>query len=328
MKIATWLHDEVQRAGFVVGGRAYALPVGTTVLDLVQRGLADALATGRALIAEAASVPLADLKLLPPLRPPAIRDFIAFEEHVEGVLMGAAGGTAGVRAEWYEAPTFYFTNPHTLKATSDEIAAPSGSRALDFELEVAAVIGAVAGSEGRNLTPAQAHDHIFGYTILNDWSARDLQRRETALNLGPCKGKDFANTLGPWIVTADEFETLHDADGFLPISMSVSINGVEFGRDLLSNMGWPIAELVAYASRDSRVVPGDVLGCGTAGGGCLLEAWGRNGTQTPRPLQPGDIVRMEVEGIGWVENRVVAGAALPPAVRARVRPRMRARPAE
>ncbi|WP_409349987.1 fumarylacetoacetate hydrolase family protein [Rathayibacter soli] len=321
MKIATWMHTGAQFAGFVSDDRAYALPAGTTVLDLVQSGLADALAAGRALVAGAASVPLGHVTLLPPLHPPSIRDFIAFEQHVEGVSMGAPSGARDVRPEWYEAPTFYFTNPHTLRATGDEIAAPSGSRALDFELEVAAVIGAVAASDGRNLTPAEAHEHIFGYTILNDWSARDLQRRETRLNLGPCKGKDFANTLGPWIVTADEFETLHDADGFLPIAMSVSINGVEFGRDLLSNMGWPFAELVAYAARDSRIVPGDVLGSGTAGGGCLFEAWGRNRMQTPPPLQPGDVVRMEIEGIGAIENRVVAGVELPPVPRARVRTR-------
>ncbi|MEO8906533.1 MAG: fumarylacetoacetate hydrolase family protein [Microbacteriaceae bacterium] len=325
MKIATWTHDGVERAGFVVDDRAYALPAGITVLDLVRGGLGAALETGRALIADAASTPLADVRLLPPLQPPAMRDFVAFEEHVEGVVKSVSGDDAGVGAEWYEAPTFYFTNPHTLRATGDEIAAPSGSHALDFELEVAAVIGAVEGSDGSSLSPRAAHEHIFGYTILNDWSARDLQSREMKVSLGPCKGKDFANTLGPWIVTADVFEALYDDEGFLPIAVSVLINGVEFGRDLLSNMGWPFAELVAYASRDSRVVPGDVLGSGTAGTGCLAEAWGRNGAQTPPPLQPGDVVRMDVEGIGTIENRVVAGVELPPVARARVRPRNRTR---
>ena len=306
MKIATWQHGSGEYSGVVVGDRTYALPDGTTGLDLVQLGLHAALQIGEQLIATGSSVPLAEVRLLPPIQPPAMRDFVAFEEHVEGVVQSVSGG-AGVVPEWYEAPTFYFTNPHTLRATGDEIAAPSASEALDFELEVAAIIGPVDGSDGTNLTPELAHQHIFGYTILNDWSARDLQRREMKVSLGPCKGKDFANTIGPWIVTADEFEQLHDDEGFLPISMSVSINGEEFGRDLLSNMGWPFAELVAYASRNSRVAPGDLLGSGTAGSGCLAEAWGRAGSQTPRPLRPGDVVQMEVEGIGVIENRVVAG---------------------
>jgi 2-keto-4-pentenoate hydratase/2-oxohepta-3-ene-1,7-dioic acid hydratase in catechol pathway len=234
----------------------------------------------------------------------------------------SVSGDATVSEQWYAAPTFYFTNPHTLRATGDEISAPTGSEALDFELEVGAVIGAVPDSDGRNLTIADAHDAIFGYTIFNDWSARDIQGREMKVNLGPCKGKDFSTTLGPWIVTADEFEARHDAEGFLPIAMSVSINGEPFGSDLLSHMGWPFAELVAYASRNSRVVPGDVLGSGTAGTGCLAEIWGRVGSRTPPPLQPGDTVRMEVEGIGSIENRIVGGVQLAPVAPARVRPRL------
>ncbi|MCU1479769.1 MAG: 2-keto-4-pentenoate hydratase/2-oxohepta-3-ene,7-dioic acid hydratase [Subtercola sp.] len=310
--------------GFVVGDQLYAAPDGTDVLALTRAGLVAALAIGERAVATVTPVSLASVRLLPPLVPPSIRDFVAFEEHVEGVVKSVSG-EAEVGAEWYEAPTFYFTNPHTVRATGDDISAPSGSTALDLETEVAAVIGAVAGSDGSNLGPADAHRHLFGYTILNDWSARDLQRREMRVNLGPCKGKDFASTLGPWIVTADEFENLHDDDGFLPLGMSATINGVELGRDLLSNMGWPFAELVSYASRNSRVVPGDVLGSGTCGGGCLAELWGRNGSQTPPPLQIGDVVRLTVEGIGWVENRIVPGLQLPPVSAARVRPRNRVR---
>jgi len=206
--------------------------------------------------------------------------------------------------EWYEAPTFYFTNPHTVTGTGEVIGIPAGCEDLDFETEVAAVVGRVPGSDGRNLTAAEAHQHIFGYTVLNDWSARDLQRREMKVSLGPCKGKDFANTLGPWVVTADEFEDRHDAEGFLPISMAVKVNGEAIGQDLLSNMGWPFAELVAYASQDSVVRPGDVLGSGTCGSGCLAELWGRNGSKMPPPLKTGDVVRMTVEGIGTIENTV------------------------
>jgi 2-keto-4-pentenoate hydratase/2-oxohepta-3-ene-1,7-dioic acid hydratase in catechol pathway len=321
MKFAAWMQDGIERAGVVDGDRAYAFPLGTTILDLTRAGLVEALRRGGRLRDEGKSVPLEAVLLLPPLQPPSIRDFVAFEEHVEGVVRSVSGD-ATVADQWYVAPTFYFTNPHTLRATGDEISAPSGSEALDFELEVGAVIGAVDDSDGRNLSVEASHEAIFGYTIFNDWSARDLQGREMKVNLGPCKGKDFGTTLGPWIVTADEFEARHDAEGFLPIAMSVSINGVAFGNDLLSNMGWPFAELVAYASRNSRVVPGDVLGSGTAGTGCLAEIWGRVGSRTPAPLQPGDVIRMEVEGIGFIENRVVAGTQLPPVAAARQRPRL------
>ena len=325
MKIATWRHEGEVRSGFVDGERVYALPAGVAAIDLARAGLAAALETGAETIAAGDSVALADVTLLPPIQPLAMRDFVAFEEHVEG-MRKAAGPDATIASEWYEAPTFYFTNPHTLTATGDEITTPSGCERLDFELELGIIVGAVEGSEGRDLTPDQAHEHIFGYTILNDWSARDLQSREMKVNLGPCKGKDFANTIGPWIVTADEFEALHDDEGFLPIEMSVSINGVHYGNDLLSNMGWPVAELISYASRNSRVAPGDLLGSGTAGRGCLAEMWGRNGNRNDPPsLQPGDVVRLEIEGIGSIENTVVAGPTLPPVTPARVRPRNRTR---
>jgi 2-keto-4-pentenoate hydratase/2-oxohepta-3-ene-1,7-dioic acid hydratase in catechol pathway len=321
MKFACWIQNEIERSGVIDRDRAFAFPVGTTVLELTRIGLVEALSRGGQLVDNGDSVPFSEVRLLPPLQPPSIRDFVAFEEHVEGVVRSVSGDAA-VAEQWYQAPTFYFTNPHTLRATGESVAAPSASKALDFELEVGVVIGAVAGSDGRSLSIEDSHEAIFGYTIFNDWSARDLQGREMKVNLGPCKGKDFATTVGPWIVTADEFEERHDADGFLPISMSVSINGVAFGNDLLSNMGWPFAELVAYASRDSRVVPGDVLGSGTAGSGCLAEIWGRVGSQTPPPLAPGDVVRMEVEGIGAIENTIVEGRDRGPIAVARSHPRL------
>jgi 2-keto-4-pentenoate hydratase/2-oxohepta-3-ene-1,7-dioic acid hydratase in catechol pathway len=268
---------------------------------------------------------LADVTLLPPVLPPAIRDFVAFEEHVEGVVK-SIDGDSGVVAEWYEFPTFYFSNPHTLIGSGATVVPPLATQRLDFELEVAVVIGAVVGSEGVSLTPDQAHEHIFGYTIFNDWSARDIQSREMKVRLGPSKGKDFASTLGPWIVTADEFEAQHDSAGFLPLDLRVEVNGVEYGRDLLSNMGWPFRDLVAYASRDSKVVPGDVLGSGTSGRGCLAELWGRTGALTPPPLQLGDIVIMHVEGIGAIRNVIGHPRPTPEIPPARVHPRDRVAP--
>ncbi|GHE59038.1 hypothetical protein GCM10017771_82120 [Streptomyces capitiformicae] len=192
---------------------------------------------------------------------------------------------------------------------------PPGSSVLDFELEVAVVIG----KEGRDLTPEQARDHIVGYTIFNDWSARDLQSAEMKVGLGPCKGKDTATTLGPYLVTTDELEKYRDEDGFLRLALTAFVNGELVGEDLLSNMSWTFEEMVAYASRGTWVRPGDVLGSGTCGnGGCLAELWGVRGRQDPPPLKPGDTVTLTVEGMGSVSNTVVAGAdavPLPPARR-------------
>jgi 2-keto-4-pentenoate hydratase/2-oxohepta-3-ene-1,7-dioic acid hydratase in catechol pathway len=173
------------------------------------------------------------------------------------------------------------------------------------------------------LAPADAAEHIFGYTIMNDWSARDVQAREMAVRLGPSKGKDFATTLGPVLVTADEFADLYDDEGFLQLELEVLVNGVTIGTDLLGNMGWPFADLVAYASRDTRVVPGDVLGSGTSGRGCLAELWGRAGELVPMPLRPGDEVVMRAERIGEIRN--VVGAPRPTPAIPPARPRSRAR---
>ena len=324
MRFATFEHHGSVRSGIVSGAAAdsvlHPLPAGVTVLDLVTAGLPAALAAGAAALS-GPGVPVEDVRLLPPLNPPTIRDFVAFEEHVEGVVASVGDG-AGVVPEWYEAPTFYFTNPYALIGAHDPVQIPAGCRLFDFELEVAAVVGRT----GRSLTPDEVE--IFGYTIMNDWSARDLQRREMKVTLGPAKGKDFASTLGPWLVTADEFADYRDDDGFLALEMTVSVNGAVIGHDLLSNMGWPFEEMVAYASRNTQVRAGDLLGSGTCGnGGCLAELWGRRGAVDPPPLQPGDVVEMTVEGIGTIRNTVIAGVELPPVRPARARPRARSRSA-
>jgi 2-keto-4-pentenoate hydratase/2-oxohepta-3-ene-1,7-dioic acid hydratase in catechol pathway len=322
MRFATWEADGHVHAGVVSDAGLHPFADRTTVLDVVRAGLPAALEHGEATLAEAPTPPAA-VRLLPPLTPPTVRDFVTFEEHVEGVVASVAGG-AGVVPEWYEAPTFYFTNPYALVGAFDDVPVPPGSKLLDFELEVAVVVG----RDGASLTPEQAREHVFGYTVLNDWSARDLQRREMRVQLGPAKGKDFATTLGPWLVTADELESRRDGDGFLALDMRVAVNGAEIGQDLLSNMGWPFEELIAYASRGAQVRAGDVLGSGTCGnGGCLAELWGRRGTVDPPPLRPGDVVEMTVEGIGTIRNRVVAGVELPSVRPARARPRARKRTA-
>lgn len=324
MRIARWTDTDGNEAdGFVIDERVVAFPEGRTVADVLDGGLPtahdlyDEVRQGRD-----AGVPLAAVRLRSPLRPASIRDFVAFEEHVEGVS-ASVDGAGGVVPEWYEAPTFYFTNPHTVRATGDVVAIPETQR-LDFELELAVVIGAAEGSSGENLTVEQAASHIFGYTVMNDWSARDLQAREMKVRLGPAKGKDFGMTLGPWIVTADELDRYLGADGFLAVRAEVFVGGDLIGEDLVSNMGWTFPELVAYAARNSVVVPGDVLGSGTVGnGGCLGELWGL-GRDVP-PLEPGDEVRMRIEGVGEIVNVVGDRVPGPPVPSARARSRARRR---
>ncbi|MFD7920954.1 fumarylacetoacetate hydrolase family protein [Streptomyces sp. NPDC059740] len=306
MRFASYEHHDRRRVAVVEqDGTLFPLPGVTSLTALIREtgGLSGLLAAGSASLDLPGGPHVSRVRLLPPLQPTSVRDFVAFEEHVEGVRR-AVDGVAGVPEQWYAAPTFYFTNPHSVHGTGDDIPMPPGSSVLDYELEV----GAVIGRAGHDLTPEQARDHIVGYTVLNDWSARDLQSAEMKVGLGPCKGKDTATTLGPFLVTADELDAYRDADGFLRLALTAEVNGETIGRDLLSNMSWTFEELVAYASRGTRVVPGDVLGSGTCGnGGCLAELWGRRGKQSPPPLKPGDTVTLSVDGIGTVTNTVVAG---------------------
>ncbi|GAA4908389.1 2-keto-4-pentenoate hydratase/2-oxohepta-3-ene-1,7-dioic acid hydratase in catechol pathway [Actinomycetospora succinea] len=311
MRIASVLADGSLRVGVVVDDHVHLLDRPVTVLSLLQEGtLLDA---GREAL-RARAVALADVRLLAPLEPPSVRDFVTFEEHVEGMR-----APAGLPDAWYDAPTFYFSNPAATLGPADDVPVPPGCAVLDFELEVAAVIGRT----GRDVASADGWGHVAGLTILNDWSARDLQSREMQVGLGPAKGKDTATTLGPWLVTADEFTP--DGEGFLDLALRASVNGTVVGEDLLSNMGWPFGDLIAYASRGTELRPGDVLGSGTCGnGGCLGELWGRGASRTDLPpLTPGDVVTLDVEGIGTLTSRVVPGATPTPIPRARPRPRTR-----
>jgi 2-keto-4-pentenoate hydratase/2-oxohepta-3-ene-1,7-dioic acid hydratase in catechol pathway len=316
MKLATYTASGVEepRVGVVDADAIHPFPMGWTMRDVIESGLneaADLAANART----RTGLPLVDVRLLPPLKPASVRDFVAFEEHVQGVRQ-AIEGTGTVPDAWYDAPTFYFTNPHAILGPDDEVCFPGASQARDLELEVAVVVG----KPGSSLSVAEAAQHVFGYTIMNDWSARDVQGREMQVGLGPAKGKDFGTTLGPWIVTADELEPYRDADGFLDLWCTIAVNGDEIGRDLLSGMGWTFETLIAYASRDSAVEVGDVLGSGTVGnGGCLAELWGRRGTQDPPPLQLGDVVTLTVDGLGSLTNTVGVAAPAPvlPPVRRR-----------
>jgi fumarylacetoacetate (FAA) hydrolase len=222
-----------------------------------------------------AEYPLAEVEFRPPvLHPPSVRDFYAFEQHVR---TARASRGLEVPPEWYEQPVFYFSNPAAIYGPEEEIPYPADTEELDYELEVAAVIGA----EGR----------IGGFTILNDWSARDLQRVEMRVGLGPAKGKDFATSLGPVVVTPDEFDGSTGA-------MLARVNDEERSRGNLSDLYHPWDAIVGAAARNTHLRAGDVLGSGTVGTGCILEHG------DGRWLRPGDVVELEVEGIGVLRNRI------------------------
>jgi fumarylacetoacetate (FAA) hydrolase len=231
--------------------------------------------TGGGAAREHAEFALADVDLRPPvLRPPSVRDFMAFEEHVANARRLRGGD---VPKEWYEIPAFYFSNPHAIYGDGDVIPYPEGTEELDYELECAAVIGA----EGK----------IGGFTVMNDWSARDVQRREMRIGLGPAKGKDFATSLGPVLVTPDELDGTSGA-------MIARVNGEERSRGELGTMFYSWDALLEQAGRNTVLAPGDVIGSGTVGSGCILEHG------DGRWLQRGDVVELEIEGIGVLRNTV------------------------
>jgi 2-keto-4-pentenoate hydratase/2-oxohepta-3-ene-1,7-dioic acid hydratase in catechol pathway len=315
MRIGRVDHEGSPRAAVIDGDTVRVLGNGVEVVDMLS---VDSSERERIAGRAEAEVSLAQATLLAPVEPPTIRDFSVFEQHISGVIKDA-NPDATVPSVWYESPFCYFTNPNALTGPGEDIPVPPGCERLDLELEVAAVIG----RSGRNLTPGEAGAYIAGYTIFNDWSARDLQMAEMRLGLGMCKGKDFANTLGPWIVTPDELEAYLDGDR-LDLELRAEVNGSVLGTDTLANMAWSFPELVSYASRGTWVRPGDVRGSGTCGNGCLLELWGRRGRDFHPPLGPGDVVSLHVEGIGGLTNTVVAGAephVLPAARSGRREPR-------
>ena len=222
-----------------------------------------------------ARYPLDEVQLLAPvLHPPSVRDFYAFEQHVRTAR--ALRGQE-VPREWYEQPVFYFSNPAAIFGREAEIPYPPETEELDYELEVAAVIG--------------ANGRIGGFTVMNDWSARDVQRKEMRVGLGPAKGKDFATSLGPILVTPDELDGSRG-------TMIARVNGEERSRGELADMYFSWDDLVAQAARNTTLQPGDVLGSGTVGTGCILEHG------DGRWLRSGDVVELEVEGIGVLRNRV------------------------
>ena len=292
------------RVGLVVGSHVHALAQGETLLSLLGddgERLAAAAQTARDDPADVLSLDDVVLRAPIPL-PPTVRDFYAFEQHVK-----TARKRRGLEMDpdWYELPVFYFSNPYAVGGDDEDIAIPPGSAELDFELEVAVIVG----RGGSDLTPQQAEQSIAGFCVMNDWSARDVQRREMKLSMGPVKGKDFATTLGPMLVTPDEISDARSGRAY-DLTMTATVNGREYSRASLAEIFWSFGEMISYASRGTRVEPGDVIGSGTCGTGCILELALVHGGDAYPWLQPGDEVVLTVDRLGSLRNRIVAGSPL------------------
>jgi fumarylacetoacetate (FAA) hydrolase len=273
----------------------------TTLDDLLTRGMRVAALTdiveGYAAASDddEAILDASDLDFGPPiLQPPSLRDFYAFERHV---------GTMWKRRDmeipeaWYRLPIFYFSNVSEIRGPGDPVWAPRGSSELDYELEVAALVDTPV----RDLGADRGEQAIGGYMILNDWSARDLQREETTVRLGPAKGKDFASSVGPWLVTPDELADVRTDTGY-DLAMTASVNGQELSRGSWSSAHFSFGQMIERASADALLRPGDLLGSGTVGTGCLLEV---RDEQLKRYLDPGDTVTLAIERLGELTSPVV-----------------------
>ncbi len=295
--------DGSQRPGLLRGGRVHGLEVGETLLGLIgsEGGLPAAAQRAGADAAEV--VELADVRLCAPIpQPPSVRDFLSFEEHLRNAVR--ALGREKVPEVWYEQPVFYFTNPAAVRGPDEEIPISPGCAQFDYEVEVAAVVGRV----GSDLSPAEAESHIAGYTIFCDWSARDVQARESTIGLGPAKGKDGATSIGPALVTPDELDPYRSGKGYR-LAMRAAVNGQDLGGGSWADIHWSFGQMLAYASRGTELRPGDVIGSGTVGTGCLLELSGLHGSDRYPWLQAGDEVTVEVEQLGALTGRIVAGSA-------------------
>lgn len=226
-----------------------------------------------------------DVRMRPPLpEPPSVRDFYAFESHVK---KGFEKRGEPMPPEWYEIPVYYTSGRQNLIGPGDDVLWPSFTEKFDYELEIALVIG----KTGRNISAERAREYIAGFTVMNDFSARDIQRREMRVRLGPAKGKDWCTAMGPVLVTTDEIGDPYN------LAMTARVNGEEWSRGNTSSIHWRFEQMIEFLSRDQTIHPGDVLGSGTVGTGCGLEL--------DRWVKPGDMMELEIEKIGILRNRVI-----------------------
>lgn len=296
-------HDNTRYFGLLVGEQAIAVGQGALRRWLMEGDspslsdltVLDARFKAGESVAGYATYPLSNVRLCAPIdRPNTLRDFYAFEQHVKTAM---ANRGREVPKEWYDIPVFYFSNPGTVLGPEQPVSPPKRSQALDYELEVACVIG----KNGRYISPDQAERYILGYVLFNDWSARDIQRQEVAVGLGPAKGKDFASSLGPWIITPDELADYATGRvGVYDIPLSVRVNGEVKGAGNWRDLHYSFGEMIARASADVTLYAGDVIGSGTVGTGCLLET-----TQAQGPwLQAGDVVELDGGILGILRTTV------------------------
>ena len=272
----------------VSNGRIYPLPF-ADMHEVIRIGASEAASR-----VSDKSFAVDEVRFHAPLKPTTLRDAYAFEQHVRTASQNRG---RDVPKEWYQFPIFYYTNPNSIFGSGDEIPYPHYTQAMDFELEIAVIIG----KPGINITPEDAPNHILGYTIFNDWSARDVQRTEMKAGLGPAKGKDFASSLGPVIVTSEAIaDRSVNRPGVYDLNMVARVNGVEISKANFKDIYWSFGEIIARASDTCELQAGDVIGSGTVGTGCLLEL-----TKAEGPwLNAGDLVELEIERIGILKNIV------------------------
>jgi 2-keto-4-pentenoate hydratase/2-oxohepta-3-ene-1,7-dioic acid hydratase in catechol pathway len=226
----------------------------------------------------------AQVRMLAPIpNPPSLRDFFAFEDHVK---TGFERRGEPMPPEWYEIPVYYKSGHRNVIGTDQEVLWPSFTEKFDYELELAIVIG----REGRNVKAAEARRYIAGFTIMNDFSARDIQRKEMKVRLGPAKGKDWSTALGPWLVTPDEIGDPYN------LRMTARVNGELWSEGNSAAMYWKFEQMIEFLTMDDTIYPGDVIGSGTVGTGCGLEL--------NRWVKPGDVIELEIEKIGVLRNAV------------------------
>ncbi|MCU1360031.1 MAG: putative Fumarylacetoacetate hydrolase [Ilumatobacteraceae bacterium] len=294
-------HAAENRTGVVVGDSIHSFGPGTQLVDLLSS--ADGLASaGQRLTESPVEVHLiADVQVLSPIpQPPTIRDFSVFEEHLRTGL-AAIGQQIG--ADFYELPVFWFCNANSVVGDGALVEVPGNTAQMDFELGVAVVVG----EGGRDLDPIEALDHIAGYMLMNDWSARDLQRREMkTAPIGPSKGKDFATSMGPCLVTPDELGDRRQG-ARLDLPLRAYVNGVQYSTGNLADMYWNFGQMLSYASRAVTLKPGDVLCSGTCDTGCILELSTVHGVDQYPWLAEGDEVTLEADVLGRLTNRVTWG---------------------
>ncbi|RZJ82028.1 MAG: fumarylacetoacetate hydrolase family protein [Flavobacterium sp.] len=315
MKLVSYKTEEIEHLGVFVNGHIYNL---NSCNKLIPDNMNEFLLGGEPLMERAKQIneeiisgalkPKEEVfyQILAPVpHPTSCRDGYAFRQHVAAARRNRK---VDMIAEFDQYPIFYFTNHNAVQGPGEIECMPDHFEKLDFELEVAVVIG----KKGRNIKAAEADDYIAGYTIMNDMSARTLQMEEMLLNLGPAKGKDFSTVIGPWLVTPDELEpykvaakTNHVGNAY-KLKMTCRVNGIEVSAGNMADMDWTFAEIIERCAYGVDILPGDVIGSGTVGTGCFLELNGTGLLNDPNYktqwLQPGDDVEMEITGLGSLTN--------------------------